>query len=118
MTGEVHEFEPREGGAFSLSQHYTRADGHPPGKSGEGVDRFRGRFAALVPGERIAWAVEFESADPAFAGEMTITTTLAPAGRGTPVTMTCEDIPPGIRPEDNDAGTRAWLEQLAAWLDG
>ena len=110
----VHAFEPRVSGAFSLSLHYADAAGHPPGKSDEGVDRFRGRFAALVPGERIVWAVEFESADPAFAGEMRVTTTLAPAGSGTLVTMECRNIPPGIRPEDNEAGCRASLEQLAA----
>jgi hypothetical protein len=32
--------------------------------------------------------------------------------------MLCENIPPGIRPEDNEAGGRSTLEQLAAFLHG
>jgi hypothetical protein len=30
--------------------------------------------------------------------------------------MLCENIPPGIRPEDNEAGSRQSLAQLAAYL--
>lgn len=65
------------------------------------------------------WATEFESADPAFAGEMIVATTLAPAdGSGTKVTIACKNIPSGIRPEDNEAGCRATLEKVAAFLGG
>jgi uncharacterized protein YndB with AHSA1/START domain len=49
---------------------------------------------------------------------MTVTTTLAPADGGTRVTMLCESIPRGIRPEDNEAGCCASLEKLAVFLDG
>jgi hypothetical protein len=31
--------------------------------------------------------------------------------------MLFEDIPPGIRPEDNEAGTRASLEKLARYAE-
>jgi hypothetical protein len=48
--------------------------------------------------------VEFESPDPAFAGEMKMIVTLADAEGGTEVTITCEDIPAGIKPEDNEQG--------------
>jgi hypothetical protein len=32
---------------------------------------------------------------------------------GTEVTMSFENLPPGLRPEDNEAGSRLSLEQLA-----
>jgi uncharacterized protein YndB with AHSA1/START domain len=70
----------------------------------------------LIPCERIVWAVEFESADPSFAGEMTVSTTLAAAGSGTKVTIVCENIPRGVRLEDNEAGCRSTLEKLATFL--
>jgi uncharacterized protein YndB with AHSA1/START domain len=88
------------------------------GKTTDDTDTFRGRFAELVPGERIVWVVTFDSADPDLAGEMTVRTTLAPAGGGTRITIACENIPRGICPEDNEAGCRASLEKLAAFLGG
>jgi hypothetical protein len=48
---------------------------------------------------------------------MTINTTLASAGSGTKVTIVCENIPPGIKPEDNEAGCGSTLEKLARFLD-
>jgi hypothetical protein len=46
--------------------HTARQDFGPP-------RRGSGRFLALIPNERIVRQAEFESADPAFAGTMTIT---------------------------------------------
>jgi uncharacterized protein YndB with AHSA1/START domain len=118
MTGVVHAFDAREGGAFSMSLVYADGDGAARGKTSESTDTFQGRFAELVPNERVVWAVEFKSADPSFAGEMIVSTTLAPAGSGTKVTILCKNIPPGIRPGDNEAGCRSTLEKLAAFLGG
>jgi uncharacterized protein YndB with AHSA1/START domain len=118
MRGVVHAFEGREGGAFSMSLVYPDDDRSARGKTSASTDTFRGCFAKLVPNEQIVWAVEFDSADPSFAGEMIVSTTLAPAGSGTKITMLCENIPPGIRPEDNEAGGRSTLEKLAAFLGG
>ena len=56
--------------------------------------------------------------ESAFAGEMTVSTTLAPEGRGTKVTIICENIPRGTRPEDNEAGCRSSLEKLASFVGG
>lgn len=117
MTGVVHELDAREGGTFRMSLIY------PPGEAGHGktsadTDTFAARFVTLTPDECIVWAVDFESDDPAFAGEMTVRTTLEPAGTGTRVTMLCENIPSGIRPEDNEAGCRSTLEKLAAFVGG
>ena len=48
-------------------------------------DTYHGRFVKLVPNERVVEVVEFETADPALRGEMTITITLADATGGTEV---------------------------------
>jgi uncharacterized protein YndB with AHSA1/START domain len=118
MTGVIHAFEAREGGIFRMSLEYPEDDTSSRGKTSARTDTFRGRFAKLVPLERIVWATEFESADPSFAGEMIVDWTLASAGGGTRVTVRCENIPRGIRPEDNEAGTRSTLAKLAAFLEG
>ena len=101
-----------------MSLVYPENDRSSRGKTTESNDTFRGRFVELIPNERIVLAVEFESADPSFAGEMIVSTTLAPAGSGTTITILCENIPPGIRPEDNEAGCRSTLEKLASFLAG
>jgi uncharacterized protein YndB with AHSA1/START domain len=118
MRGVVHAFDGREGGSFRISLVYPEGDRSSRGKTSENTDTFRGRFVELIPCERIVWAIDFESADPAFAGEMMMSMTLAPAGSGTKVTILCENIPQGIRPEDNKAGCRSTLEKLATFLDG
>ena len=118
MKGVVHAFDAREGGAFSMSLVYPEDEASARGKSSERADTFQGRFAKLIPNRQIVWATQFESDDPLFAGEMIVTTTLEPAGRGTKVTFICENIPPGIRPEDNEVGCRSTLEKLAAFLGG
>jgi uncharacterized protein YndB with AHSA1/START domain len=104
MKGAVHAFEPREGGRFKMSLVYPDDDSSARGKTSERTDTFQGRFAKLVRDQKIVWATQFESDDPSFAGEMIVTTTLAPVGGGTEVTIVCENIPRGIRLEDNEAG--------------
>ncbi|MEA2936645.1 MAG: hypothetical protein QOC56_149 [Alphaproteobacteria bacterium] len=116
MRGVVHAFDGREGGSFSMSLVYPDDDESSRGKTSENTDTFRGRFVTLIPCERMVWAVEFVSADPSFAGEMTVSTTLAAAGSGTKVTIVCENIPRGVRLEDNEAGCRSTLEKLATFL--
>ncbi|MDP2621135.1 MAG: SRPBCC family protein [Hyphomicrobiales bacterium] len=118
MRGVVHAFDGREGGSFRISLVYPEGDGSLRGKTSESTDTIQGRFVELIRNERIVWATEFESADPSFAGTMTVSWTLAPAGSGTKATVLCENIPRGIRPEDNEAGCRSTLEKLAAFLDG
>lgn len=116
MSGHVHLFEPRAGGHIHVSLRYRGPEG-ASGKSSADTDTFRGRFAELVPHEKIVWVVEFESPDPAFAGEMTMITTLADAPDGTEIAMTCKNIPRGIKPEDNAMGCRSSLQNLAALLE-
>ena len=102
MTGVVHAFDGREGGGLQDVIVYPEDDTSSRGKTSQRTDTFRGRFVKLIPYQRIVWATEFESADTSFAGEMTVDTTLAPAGGGTKVTIRCENIPPGIRPPRPD----------------
>ncbi|HEY4163068.1 MAG TPA: hypothetical protein VGM59_08395 [Dongiaceae bacterium] len=58
-------------------------------------------------------AVTFDSPDPAFAGEMRIEIIFGAVSGGTEVTFLFTNLPPGVRAEDNEAGTRLSLEQLA-----
>jgi uncharacterized protein YndB with AHSA1/START domain len=117
MSGHVHVFEPRAGGRIHMSLRYRDAAGSS-GKTSADTDTFRGRFAELIPNERVIWVVEFESTDPALAGEMTMITTFADAPGGTEVAITCENIPGGIKPEDNAMGCRSSLQNLAALVEG
>jgi len=118
MRGIVHEFEARVGGAFSMSLVYREGEAHPAGKTSDKIDRFRGKVAQLVPNSLVVWKTVFDSEDPAFAGEMTILTHLRPAPDGTQVTMVTDNIPRGIRLEDNEMGCQQTLDQLAAYLTG
>ncbi len=118
MKGVMHAFDGREGGTFRISLVYPDDEPSARGKTSERTDTVRGLFVELVPNSLIVWATEFESEDPSFAGEMTVRWMLAPTGGGTEITVLCENIPCGVRPEDNEAGCRASLEQLAVFLDG
>lgn len=120
MSAQVHHFEPREGGEFRVSLMYrdvADSPGEGGGKTTEDTDTYHGRFVTLVPDERIVEVVEFESDDPEFAGEMRIIVTLTGVDGGTEVTYRCENIPSGIRPEDNEAGCQSSLRKLAALLE-
>ncbi|WP_027684627.1 SRPBCC family protein [Rhizobium leguminosarum] len=118
MKGIVHAFEGREGGAFSMSLVYPDDETSRPGKTSDKTDTFQGRFARLVPDENIVWATVFDSEDDGFSGEMTVSTTLASADGGTDVTVVCDNIPSGIRLEDNEEGCRLTLNQLAVFVGG
>jgi uncharacterized protein YndB with AHSA1/START domain len=120
MRGHIHAFEPQEGGKFQMSLTYVDRLETPRGKTSEDTDTFKGRFVKLLPYRKIVWAVEFQSDQPDFAGEMTVTWNLADAGGvdgGSEVTVLCEGIPKGIRLEDNESGSRSSLQKLAAFIE-
>lgn len=71
------------------------------------------RFVELAPPHRMVEAVNFETTDPAYLGEMTIVVTFEEVSDGTEVTIVCTNLPAGLRAEDNEAGSRLSLEQLA-----
>ena len=117
MKAHIFAFDPREGGSYRMSFAYARTDHAARGKTSEHADVFRGRFLELVPDRRVVELVDFESDDPAFAGTMTITTSLAAVPAGTEVTITCENVPRGIRPSDHQAGLASTLKNLAAFTE-
>jgi uncharacterized protein YndB with AHSA1/START domain len=113
MTGRIHAFDGRVGGGYRMSLFYPPTERSSRGKTSEREDMFTVRFAELAPPSRIVETVTFHTADPAFLGQMTITVTLEAVSGGTEVTFLCENLPPGVRAEDNEAGARLSLEQLA-----
>jgi len=116
MKAEVHEWEPHEGGRFRVSLTYD--DDEAAGKSGGHRDTYAGHFELLVPDEQVVEVLVFETEDPQLAGEMTITTTLRDADGGTEVEMVHDGVPDGVRPEDNEAGSRMALANLTAYVEG
>jgi uncharacterized protein YndB with AHSA1/START domain len=116
MTSQVHEFEAREGGSFRVSLTYDAPD--RTGKSTSHTDTYHGHFAKLVPDEQVVEVFEFETADPALAGTMTMTTTLADDdGGGTDVLVVHDGIPDSVPAADNETGTRMALANLARLVE-
>jgi uncharacterized protein YndB with AHSA1/START domain len=113
MTCEVHELDAREGGTLRISLTYTT---ERAGKTEGRTDTCRGRFVRLVPNELVVEQDEFETGDPQLQGVMTITIRLADAPGGTELVATHEGLPPGVAPEDNEAGWREALARLAAFV--
>jgi hypothetical protein len=71
------------------------------------------RVVALARPRRIVEAVSFITSDPAFFGEMTLMATFEEVSGRTEVTLVFKNLPPGLRAEDNEAGSHLSLEQLA-----
>ncbi|MEW1700563.1 SRPBCC domain-containing protein [Streptomyces sp. NPDC093249] len=117
MTCEVHTFDAREGGTFRISLTYED-EGGGTGGPGARTDTYHGRFAELLPDERVVEVIEFESGDPRFQGAMSLTTTLVPMDGGTEVVLVHEGIPDAVSPGDNETGTRMALDRLAALAEG
>jgi uncharacterized protein YndB with AHSA1/START domain len=113
MTGEIHELDARVGGGYRMSLFYPPNERSFRGKTSDKEDVVNVRFVELAPPCRIVEAVNFETTDPAFFGEMTIVVTFEEVSGGTEVTILCKNLPPGLRAEDNEAGSRLSLEQLA-----
>ena len=117
MTAKVFAFEPRAGGGYRMAFVYADGGEANAGKSTADADVFEGRFVELVPDARIVEAVRFQSDDPAFAGEMTITTTLRPILEGTAVDVVITNVPDGISRADHEAGIASSLENLAKFVE-
>ena len=116
MSGVVHSFDAHIGGHYRMSLIYKDSK-RGAGKTSTDVDSFTGRFVDLVPDEKIVESIAFESDDPAYAGTMTLTTSFEDVPGGTNLTMKFDGLPPGIRPEDNETGTRQSLAKLAALIE-
>ena len=117
MTGKIHDFDARVGGGYRMSLFYPPTERVFRGKTSAREDMLTVRFVELTPPRRIVETVNFHTIDPAFLGEMTIEVTLEAVHGGTEVTFLCKNLPPGLRPEDNEAGSRLSLEQLARYVE-
>jgi uncharacterized protein YndB with AHSA1/START domain len=119
MKGHVDVLEPHVGGKLRMSLTYLDQKDRPQGKTSDDVDTSEGTFVELIPNEKIVQVFEFESDQPEFAGEMRITWSLVDAkvDGETEVTVLMEDIPEGIRLEDNELGSRQSLQKLAAYVE-
>ena|SRR5688572_1670163 len=115
MRSQVHEFEAREGGYFRISLTYDAPDA--AGKTSAHTDTYHGTFTRLVPNEQVVEQLEFETDDPAMAGQMTMTITLSDSDGGTEVDWLHEGVPDSIPAADNELGTRMSLEKLARLVE-
>ena len=116
MTSHIHAFDAREGGTFRISLTYDARTGI--GKTSADTDTYHGHFVQLVPNERVVEVDEFETADPAMRGEMTITITLSDADDGgTNLIAAHDSVPPGVSAADNEAGWQSAVARLAALVE-
>lgn len=115
MTSRVHAFDPREGGLFRISLTYDEPNA--AGKTTAQTDTYHGRFVKLVPNKQVVEVMEFETADAAMRGEMTITFTLTDADGGTNLLAVHDNLPPGLSPVDNETGWRMALDKLEAFVE-
>lgn len=115
MTGQLLEFEAREGGRVRMSLSYDQPDA--VGKSSPHTDTYHGRFVRLVRNERVEQRVEFETADPTLRGEMSLVISLADAAGGTDVFAVHDGVPRGVSAIDNETGWRQALAKLAALVE-
>jgi len=113
MTGEIHAFDGRVDGGYQMSLYYPPDEKAFHGKTSEREDRVDVRFVELTPPRRIVEVIRFDTTDETLQGEMTMTASFEPASGGTEVSLHFTNLPPGVRPKDNDEGARASLEQLA-----
>jgi uncharacterized protein YndB with AHSA1/START domain len=116
MSGRALEYDFREGGRYRIELTFGDAASAGMGKTTARTDITAGQFLSLEPGTRIVQSVGFESDDAAFAGEMIMTWSFEAVGAGTRVTITAENVPPGISRRDHDAGLRSSLDNLARYL--
>ncbi|MDB5455199.1 MAG: ATPase [Caulobacter sp.] len=118
MTGKIHRFDGRVGGGYEMSLYYPPEERTFRGKTADREDRVKVRFVELAPPRRIVEAVDFVTNDPALQGEITMVVTFEAAPGGTKITYRSENLPPGLRPQDNAEGTRLSLDQLARRFEG
>lgn len=117
MTAKIRHFKLKVGGGYEMSLFYPDSDKKSKGKTSGKEDRFTARFTELIPDKKIVQEIVFDSKDAAFAGKMIMAVTLDKKTNGTKVTFTFKNIPKGIKPADNKAGTRESLRKLAEYVE-
>lgn len=117
MSGRALLFEPWQGGRYRIELTLEGEGRKASGKTTERTDIAGGRFLALEPGRRIVQSVEFDSAEPAFAGTMVMTWSIDPAREGAKVTVSAAAVPSGISAADHEAGLASSLGNLARFVE-
>ena len=117
MTARVHQFDFKVGGGYEMSLFYPGTEKEMKGKTTGKEDRYTARFVELIPNEKIVEAIQFDTANIAYAGEMIMEVTFTPVDIGTRVTFLFKNIPDGISPADNEAGTISTLEKLSTYVE-
>jgi uncharacterized protein YndB with AHSA1/START domain len=107
----IEAFDPRPGGAIAMALIFRKG---VTGKSSANTDIVKGRFVDLVKPRHVSQIFHFDSPDPEFSGEMTMTWDLIPQEFGTLVCVTAENVPPGISAVDHEAGIASSLDNLTA----
>jgi uncharacterized protein YndB with AHSA1/START domain len=102
----VHQFEPKEGGAYRMSfRNFTTGASHA----------FGGSYVQLVPGERLRYTDRFE--DPNLPGEIEVTVTLNKVSCGTELQIVQAGLPDVIPVEACYLGWQQSLENLARLVE-
>ena len=86
-------------------------------KTTENSDTVDGQFVDVVRPERIDQRFTFVSDDPQFAGTMLMRWRFEEEPGGTRVTLSAENVPEGIKPEDHQAGMLSSLANLASYVE-
>jgi uncharacterized protein YndB with AHSA1/START domain len=86
-------------------------------KSSPNADVISGEFLELIPNAAIRQRFTFVSDDPAFAGAMVMTWRLISRDTETEVSISAENVPPGIDPGDHQRGMHSSLANLAKFAE-
>ncbi|NHC46459.1 SRPBCC family protein [Motilibacter aurantiacus] len=117
MSGRFEHADIRPGGWYRLVLSYDDPTSGT-GKTTAGTDVVDSRIVDLVPGQRLVQEVDFVADDPAFAGTMAMTWSVAPADGGTLVSVRADGVPDGISAADHAVGLASSLANLAAYVGG
>lgn len=116
MTGKIHDFDLKVGGGYEMSLFYL--DNETAGKTSGNEDRFSAKFVELDPCKKIVMTINFQSDKDEFTEEMIMEVFLEEIGStSTEVTIVFENIPAGVDPKDNEAGTEQSLVKLEKYLE-
>jgi uncharacterized protein YndB with AHSA1/START domain len=119
MTAAIEHFDARPGGSYRMVLTYPDASGSR-GKSTRDADIVEARFIDLVRGVRVVYAVDFVSADPAYAGSMTMTWQMTAVDGRTRVDISADNVPDVVSDvvseDDHAAGMISSLANLARYL--
>lgn len=117
MRGRFEHVDLRPGGGYRLVLTYLDP-GAGRGKTTADADVVDVRVLRVDVDDRVVFAVDFDSDDPALAGTMTMTWSVTAEAGGTRVELRADDVPDGISAADHAEGLRWSLDQLARHLEG